>query len=199
MAQERNHGIRINTDLLEHDSEGRSLVEFEGNLRDGSEGSKYVPGLIVYGHVGTIKISWPQSRFKVIKLGFDFDFNPVCFLVDHSDSWRGSYANDRSGVSHWVGDWEFTTEERPDGKTIYDRYFKYWLDWSKITPGGTTHYTDGGWAFRGDRLDGFLAVLVSSFMPYWVDVTVSMRKETENGQMGWVFELESKRHKLRVN
>ncbi|MCJ1286005.1 hypothetical protein MMC26_005347 [Xylographa opegraphella] len=190
LAQKRNHGIRISTELLKHDSKGRNLFEIEGNLREGGEKAKYAPGSVVYGHVGTLNISQQKGSVRYIKLGFDFEFNPICLVATHSINGQRSHATDKPGWSDWAGDWELTIGEGHGRQSIYDRSRKERLEWSKITALGVAQIDDARWVFKGDRLEGFSHLLVSSFRPYRADIEASMKRETKDGQTGWVFELE---------
>ncbi|MCJ1438233.1 hypothetical protein MMC27_007620 [Xylographa pallens] len=187
--RKRVHGIRISTELLKHDSHGRSLFEIKGNLRKGLEEPKYPHGFVVYGHVGTLDISKQKGSIKFIKLGFDFEFNPVCVLSRISEQDGVRFVNDRSRMLDWVGDWELTTAENHSEESIYDRSLGEWLGWSTITAKGVAYCEDERWVFKGDRLEGFSVVLVSSYTPYRANIKVSMRKEIKGLHLGWVFAL----------
>ncbi|MCJ1322545.1 hypothetical protein MMC15_007894 [Xylographa vitiligo] len=179
------HGIGIDTEL----TKGRSLFQIEGNLRKDGEKSNNAPGSGVWGHVGTLDISRQNRSISLIKLRFDFELNPVCSLERSSKGERKGDANDVSGMVDWVGDWEFAPEDRHSAPRIYDRAWKGWLDWSKITDGSVAHCEDGRWAFIGDRLRGFSVFLTPCYFPYDSNIEVSTTRELKRGQIGWVFRL----------
>ncbi|MCJ1390640.1 hypothetical protein MMC18_003501 [Xylographa bjoerkii] len=121
IAEERMHGFRISSELLEHDSRGNRLFKIEGNLRTTLEKPEAMLGSRLCGIVGILDISEQRRKIKIITLGFDFDLNPVCFLAESSAILSVS---------------NITSEQRHNGLSIFQRSPEYLLEWNEITSEG---------------------------------------------------------------
>ncbi|KAK5148776.1 hypothetical protein LTR04_000523, partial [Oleoguttula sp. CCFEE 6159] len=81
---DRIYGFRICTpELFERNNDGRELFKISCQNWNAEEKiMTMVPGS--YGTAGTLDIFKQARTIKIVKLGFDFEFNPVCFLAESS-------------------------------------------------------------------------------------------------------------------
>ena len=118
---------------------------------------------------------------KHIILGFDFDFNPVCLLVDASIDDPGFNAEQKDYL-----DWS--------------NFFPDDFNWYKIEEGDQVFRRkdhDGIWALRAHRLHGLNVVLSESTRTFPVLLQRPCRRDLENvGWIGTTFRLRlgSRRH-----
>lgn len=101
-----------------------------------------------FGTTGTIDISAQNFKIKLIKLGFDFSFHPVCFVADRNG--LRNYENvDRRGV--WSADHVMQSQ------SIHERSPYDTMAWSEVRHDGLAMELKnhlGLWALKGDRIDG---------------------------------------------
>ncbi|MCJ1292975.1 hypothetical protein MMC34_004528 [Xylographa carneopallida] len=191
VAEERVSGFRISDELLEYDSKGKRLFEIKGNLTVGREKpNETTPGREICGIVGKLDISKQKRRIEVITLGFDFEFNPVCFLAESSGYAQKGRMFDKSGKFAINGDWDLTPEEVHNSKGIHERTPEDVMGWNSIMPDGTALVNAGRsglWALKGDRLKGLDVSLRPYSMTIEENIRVTMTRESIDGQMGWVF------------
>jgi hypothetical protein len=191
LATERVTGFRISNELLEYDSKGRPLFEARGDLRfEWGRINEAVLGSNICGIVGKLDISKQKRKIEVLTLGFDFDFNPVCFLAESSAVGEKVRVLDRSGKLNTRGDWDLTPEEIHYNKGLYQRTPEDTIGWNTITPEGVVRPNPGRsglWAMKGDRLNGLDVIIQSYATTTGENIRVTMTRETVDGQMGWVF------------
>jgi hypothetical protein len=98
-----------------------------------------------------IDIQKQNNKVKVIKLGFDFDYNPVCFLA-------ASSGLERKRPSKFVSDDQlaWSEDDLAQYRGIHERSPLDTLAWSKWKKGTVLPLAlhPGLWAFKGDRVDG---------------------------------------------
>ena len=130
-----------------------------------------------------INISTQNHKIKLIKLGFDFSFHPVCFVADRNG--LRNYTN----VDH-RGEW--SADEYTQSQSIYQRSPFDTMGWSEVQHGGLAMELKkhaGLWALKGDRIDGLdvqlgelgtLWILRDTFEGEWVwNVFLHMEKPKE--------------------
>lgn len=127
------NGFRIATpEILERSSSGKDCFEvWIGNWNPQErimymDVKKLDSGCILY-------INQQDRIIKVIKLGFDFDYNPVCFIAT-TEGLGGDLRSRPSRI--------FT-------RSPFDR-----MDLSQVRNGVVIGQQDGFWALKGDRLTG---------------------------------------------
>lgn len=113
-----------------------------------------------FGTTGTIDISAQNLKIKLIKLGFDFSFNPVCFVADRNGLCNYKNVNHRG----WSAD------EYMQSYSIYQRSPFDTMGWSKVQRGGLAlelRKHAGLWALKGNRIDG-LNVQLGELGTLWI-------------------------------
>lgn len=108
------------------------------SLKDGEQGT-----------VGHLDIARQDRRIQIIKLGFDFDFNPICFIATPG------------GLDAMPGDQRRKASQSIADDVVRDRGIFHWspfdeLAWSHVQSGWASDLSHhpGLWAIKGDRLDG---------------------------------------------
>jgi len=132
--KDRINGFRICPELLEHTPKGKPRFQVTPAAHfDKERGIIHMPPSIARsaGAVGTLDISAQRQNMKKIKLGFDYDFNPVCFIATSGDS-------------------------SIDSRSPFDDMY-----WSKTGRSNAFSFDQAGelWAVKGDRIDGLKARL----------------------------------------
>jgi hypothetical protein len=105
-----------------------------------------------FGTVGFLDISKQNRKIKVIKLGFDFEYNPVCFIATASGLWVKYRATDRNGKYNTA----WTKEEEAQFPGIHLRSPLDTTAWSQLFNGAAfqLEHHPGLWAMKGDRING---------------------------------------------
>lgn len=104
-----------------------------------------------FGTVGFLDISRQNRRIGAIKLCFDFEYNPVCFIVN-SDEIHKTFGlldeNDQKA--------EWTEDELAQCKGIHERNPYDTMAWSEVRDGVALElrHHSGLWALKGDRVNG---------------------------------------------
>lgn len=112
------------------------------------------------GTTGWLDIDQQHRRLKVIKLGFDLEFNPVCFLASSGGlTEKSGGAFDRTGHFNFGLDSQmaqYTKEELAQWPSISQRNPFDQLAWNEINGTSVRPFSQRSylWALRGDRLDG---------------------------------------------
>ncbi|MCJ1271842.1 hypothetical protein MMC22_011747 [Lobaria immixta] len=159
--KDRINGFRIATpELLERSSSGKDRYRVSApnwSPQDRIMSMK----LGTFGTVGFLDISQQDRKIKVIKLGFDFEYNPVCFIAA---SGAKSYLLDRNGqfnlglnsqVAHWTEEKQAQLpgihQQIPLNTTPFDT-----MAWSEVWNGVAIELEQpsGLWALKGDRVKG---------------------------------------------
>ena len=159
---DRVNGFRVaTTGLLDH-SDNSGMHEFEVSAPSWDPQERIMamnPG--DFGAVGYIDIQEPGPEIRVIQLGFDFEYNPVCFMAtEHSIHYLMPSLN-RQGFT--FKSWEALFKEN-----ICDwglGVFSDGMTWCKVHPGVIIEQSlcdwkmpyKGVWAVKGDRLNGLSA------------------------------------------
>ena len=157
--KDRVNGFRIATpELLEASSSGKDRFSISAPIWDPQE---YTMSLNAgdYGTVGLLDISKQNREVKVIKLGFDFDYNPVCFIATSGGLNEKTRVLDRHGKFNFGLDSQeaqWTREELAQHRGIYQRGPFDELAWSEIYNGTASDLKQhsGLWAVKGDRVNG---------------------------------------------
>lgn len=105
-----------------------------------------------FSTVGFLDISKQNRKIKVIKLGFDFEYNPVCFIATASGLGVKYFVTDRNGKynSAW------TKEAEAQFPGIHLRSPLDTMAWSQSFNGAVfqLEHHPGLWAMKGDRING---------------------------------------------
>ena len=155
--KDRIFGFRIATSqLLIHSSSGEKLHKVISRAWNPEQSIMLLkPG--EYGTAGMIELNHPNHDIKMIKLGFDFEFNPVCFiakskgLYQRTPTVNRNLENNRFNPGVLYNENELAQLQGLHQRTPFDN-----LAWSKISNGRAWQLTQhsGLWAVKGDRLDG---------------------------------------------
>ena len=100
-----------------------------------------------FGTAGTIDISALKLKIKFIKLGFDFSFNPVCFVADRKGSHGYPVTKPRD---------QWSAGEYMNSLSIHQRSPFDTGPWSTVRSrfAMELEHHPGLWALKGDRFDG---------------------------------------------
>lgn len=143
--KDRVNGFRIATpNLLEHWSSGKDRFKVCASNWNPQESIMSIKAGS-FGTVGILDISDQGRKIKVIKLGFDFHYNPVCFIA----------TND--GLSTKVREAQYMKEDQVHFLGIYKRSPFDTMAWSEVgAHGNATELSQhsGLWALKGDRVNG---------------------------------------------
>ena len=157
--KDRINGFRIATpELLERSSSGKDRYRVSAptwNPQDRIMSMK----LGGFGTVGFLDISQQDRKIKVIKLGFDFEYNPVCFIAASGGLDEKFHTFDRNGTYNFgldkqIAQW--TKEEQAQQPGIHQRTPFDTMAWSEMWDGFATELRQhpGLWALKGDRVKG---------------------------------------------
>ncbi|KAL8997680.1 MAG: hypothetical protein Q9169_003087 [Polycauliona sp. 2 TL-2023] len=137
-------GLLPSSDMGDQPSENLKILDCHWDAQD--QLMHLQPGR--YGYVGTIEMSPQNSYITHVKLGFDFEYNPICFLAD-------------LGADNYIhGGRKFSSQDIPH------RLPFNMDDWSEIALEGhilcawDLQGYPGLWALKGDRRDGLNVRLV---------------------------------------
>lgn len=112
-----------------------------------------------FGFVFILDISQQDHKIKTIRLAFDFDYNPVCFIattvaLNDSELPLGGHGSLAYQLS---GQWALgTTDESAQVPGILQRSPFDTRAWSQVRDGVASELSQhrGLWALKGDRLNG---------------------------------------------
>ncbi|RDW63767.1 hypothetical protein BP6252_11312 [Coleophoma cylindrospora] len=114
-----------------------------------------------FGDVGYLAVNLGQIR--VIKLGFDAQFNPVCFLAAKAglSNQVVGYLNPKQNLFMLTEGLQPTEEGNIQKYGILERHASDMVGWSKVLNdrAHALEYHQGLWAVKGDRLHGIDVVL----------------------------------------
>ncbi|KAK4575370.1 hypothetical protein LTR86_001224 [Recurvomyces mirabilis] len=142
----RVHGFRIATeDLIPEDhAEQKATISPIKSWDNTNRILRMKPG--DFGFAGALDIHLQGKKIRLIKLGFDFDYNPVIFLAASS----GTSDATASPVI------DSTSEKQAQLQSIHSRTpFDAWA-WTPVVSGRARQFErhTGLWALKGDRLSG---------------------------------------------
>ena len=157
--KDRIEGFRIATpELLEWDKSGKARFKVSASGWDPQEriiSSKAGD----CGTVGVLDISKQDRKIQVIKLGFDFEYNPVCFIATSSGLGEKRPVLDKQGTLNYgldrqISQW--TPEELAQFPGIHQRSPFDLRGWSEVHNGTASELKrhSGLWALKGDRASG---------------------------------------------
>lgn len=128
-----------------------------------------------FGHTGFLDFSPQGLNFKFIKIGFDFDHNPVCFIAKKKGFRDLSYFPSETNVSQWTEDERAQHLAGIQQRTSFDKFA-----WSKVLNRCAQQVPQhpGLWAIKGDRISG-VSVLVHDM------VLLNMVRGEFQGKLVW--------------
>ena len=111
------------------------------------------------GTVGVLDISKQDRKVQAIKLGFDFEYNPVCFIATSSGLTEKISALDRHGALNYGLERQkaqWTSDELAQFQGIHQRSPFDPMAWSEVHNGTASDLKQhsGLWALKGDRASG---------------------------------------------
>ena len=154
-------GFRIASSELLEQQHGKDRHQVTAKGWDPQERIMSLPdGEFGTGTIGELDIKAQGMKIRLIKLGFDFDFNPVCFVA-----WSGAEHDHRTDTLNRHGalnkhtareDAEWTPEERAQLPGYWQRTPIDNLAWNEIRMREAKPLPQhpGLWALKGDRIDG---------------------------------------------
>ena len=160
---ERIQGFRLNADLLKEDALCGRLYSISGDWNSKDRTISLLPGSRRIHRIGEINIGLQQREIEVVRVGFDYDYNPVVFLthegVRHSEEEdeRGTFKENYSSQSDnpqimgLVPSGENFQNASPAIGGRWSRY-TYLPDGERLAP--MSSEVDGFWALKADRHDG---------------------------------------------
>ena len=157
--KDRINGFRVaTTELLERHKSGKDRFKVSAPGWDAQEGimSMKAGG---FGTVGFLDISQQDRKIQVIKLGFDFEYNPVCFIATTGGLTEKISLLDRQGALNYGLDRQkaqWTKDEQAQFLGIYQRSPFDTMAWSEVHNGIASELRQhsGLWALKGDRVSG---------------------------------------------
>jgi Heterokaryon incompatibility protein (HET) len=148
--KDRVNGFRIATpELLGRSSSGRDRFKVSASSWNPQERIISTKAGD-YGTVGSLDISQQGRKIKVIKLGFDFEYNPVCFIAA-----TGGLDN-KMPLLERRAQWQYTEEAQAEFRALHHRSPFDTMAWSEVRDGEAIELKrhPGLWALRGDRING---------------------------------------------
>ncbi|TKA77916.1 hypothetical protein B0A49_05463 [Cryomyces minteri] len=192
---DRIYGFRICTpELFERNKNGGELFKVSCQKWNAREKIMTMfPGS--YGTVGTLDISKQARVIKIIKLGFDFDFNPVCFLAESSGIDFAKPTFNKSGQRNTRSEWQYSVEEKAQWSGILSRTSFNILGWNVIVAGRVrpNEHNSGLWALKGDRIHG-LEVLLEDKTGFVPETSVVIKRGSFAGELVWDVRIENMRN-----
>jgi hypothetical protein len=185
---DRVYGFRICDELLRRDSNGFDLFEVDGKAWDAAERIlTTIVGRDVSGTIGYLDISKQKMKIKMIKLGFDFDFNPTCFLAESS------------AIEHKEGGqlphWQYTPGDINGAKSIFERssddidgWDRFWEANGRMAAVSGNEKHEGLWALKGDRING-LDVYLQRNTKDPIRIHVILKKRSFRRRLVWELEI----------
>ncbi|KAI4232925.1 MAG: hypothetical protein L6R40_007247 [Gallowayella cf. fulva] len=142
-----------------------------------------------HGLVGIVDLGAQDGKIQFVKLGFDLEFNPICFVAT-SKALISATRDDPLYLGSGTRDNSELVDPDPLRqylfRTSFDRY-----GWSEEI--STRRFRDlpkseGLWALKGDRLNGLKVRLVSmeSQEPSKIVAFIKIMKESIENQLVWV-------------
>ncbi|MCJ1273109.1 hypothetical protein MMC21_000898 [Puttea exsequens] len=112
-----------------------------------------------FGTSGTIDISQQNRKIKFIKLGFDFEFNPVCSVAMAGGLTQKEHVKDRNGMLNYgteAQQAQWSPDEHMQFLAIHQRTPFDSMAWSEIQHNFAIElkHHPGLWALKGDRING---------------------------------------------
>ncbi|KAL8838637.1 MAG: hypothetical protein Q9170_002045 [Blastenia crenularia] len=150
----RLNGFRIATQKwLQRSSSGEPLFSVSDSVWD-SQKSTMCRRAGQHGYMGTLDVTRQRCRIQQLQLGFDFEYNPVCFIFGATELRPRTYLadlfNSEKNIQHCRRIW-------------FDAH-----DWSEVNANRDAWDLEGHqgiWALKGDRLWGLKARLLSRLEP----------------------------------
>ena len=148
-----------------------------------------------FGNTGTLDISAQSLKVKLLKLGFDFSFNPICFVAANGGMTAKGHFRDRNGLINYgteAQQAQWSADEHMQFQSIHERGPFDTMAWSEVQQGGLAmelKQHEGLWALKGDRING-LNVRLGDLGTLWItrgrfegkvvwDVYLGMKKPKE--------------------
>lgn len=169
---ERLYGFRLSERLLGQDGSGQD--RFTIMTGPGATTWRRADRLLIkangarnFTDFGTIDVSQQHKKIKLIRVGFDYDFNPYIFLAESSATDENVKIWNKSGQLN-LGDRsarQWTDKEYEEFKAFGRRSLEDEWGWNTIVEArGQTRarintFRDGLWMLRGDRVDGLDIIL----------------------------------------
>jgi len=156
---ERIQGFRLVTsNLLLTSKSGKDMYKITAPSWAIQERIMSIPAFH-YGFVGSIDIGQQGQKIRLIKLGFDFDYNPMCFVAMAGGQEQPTHFFDGKGQFNFRLDspvTQWTKERLAQFPSIHERSPLDMLAWNTI---GRKHVSElklhpGLWALKGDRING---------------------------------------------
>ncbi|KFY51743.1 hypothetical protein V497_08890 [Pseudogymnoascus sp. VKM F-4516 (FW-969)] len=146
--KDRINGFRIISELLEPPKKRKDRFSISWDPDERIVAMK--PGN--FGTMGFLDFS-PQGRnFKCIRIGFDFDHNPVCFIAKGKGLKELSGFPNNTDVSQWLEEERAQYLAGIHQRTPFDK-----SAWSSVYTGAAASevlHHPGLWAIKGDRISG---------------------------------------------
>lgn len=185
---DRINGFRIATpDILGRASSGQDLFKVIASQWDAQEKIMSMKAG-ESGSVGYLDIGLQNRKIELIKLGFDFDFNPVCFIATANGKGAVSHNLDRIGYINYgteAQQAQWSTEEHAQFEGIHQRSPYDKLAWSEVSNGEAMELKQHPlWALKGDRVNG-LTVRVGEL------ASLRILRGIINGKLVWDVYLEN--------
>lgn len=148
---DRINGFRIATpELLKRTSSGNDLFTVSRVAHWDAQQRLMLMKAGDPGIAGYLDISPQHRKIKIISLGFDFDFNPVCFVAAADGiGEKPRFLNPRGEYRTATGGTDF--------QGIFSRSPFDELGWSEVHEGRALEQRKGLWALKGDRITGLTA------------------------------------------
>lgn len=150
------NGFRIISDLLEQNY-GRDRFEASA-FRWSSQANIMSAKPGAFGLVGILQIDQPDHNVETVALGFDFEYNPVCFIsakdrlrgVSNGADWNSNSLSSSTVESMW------TAQDYAQFPDIRQWDSRIQMAWSEVHNERASELEkhSGLWALKGDRLDG---------------------------------------------
>ncbi len=161
--------------------------------------------LRTFGRAARLEIQAPESKVKIreIKVGFDFDCNPTCFVATKTGLREKVPFQTRNNQVSAFGDVDnrrstYNSDERMgflgiDGRDVFDTT-AWTVAWSRISGNVATELGlhPGMWALKGDRLDGLNVKLCEQSGKSLGDLCierVAIKSGDEEGHLVWQLSL----------
>jgi hypothetical protein len=193
------YGFRIARELLEKNAKGENRYTMPRHAgltwNESDRTLTMMPGFKSW-NMGTIDISQQGRKIHLIRLAFDFDFNPVCFLAQSSAIGEETRFFNKAGQLN-VGESsarQWTEKEMDELKSFNARSINDIWGWNSIRIDATgvnvaseNSHRKGLWQLRGDRVEG-LDVVLSGLDEKGARLTIK-RNFTPEGLLIWDFSL----------
>ncbi|KFY05904.1 hypothetical protein V492_08238, partial [Pseudogymnoascus sp. VKM F-4246] len=141
--KDRINGFRIISEFLEPPTNGRDIVSAFNWHPEDRIVEVMEPG--DFGAMGFLDFGAEGRNFKCIRIGFDFDHNPVCFIATPK-GFSNLYFPRSTNIPQWTDEVAGIHKRTP-----FDKFA-----WSNVFNGFVTEVPNhpGLWAIKGDRIRG---------------------------------------------